>query len=327
MSSTNTEIVNIVNMESKKKPNRLSAKYSKFATFAFWLFREMKNADSISEDSYNQFCVFANLIGSDVQTQAVFYERFIAETKDTEKLLKTVNKAAAASEKKAKKPAVRKSKKTNVSVSNNDIITQIVLRANNVENPDEVPPPPVEGNQTPILKVKEKKPRKAPVKKPKGDVVEKEPVVETTIVEIEDVNCVEPLNEGIEKKKEKKAKKERAKKPKDVVEIVETHVEMPEEPLNVHEVIQEPEKKKEKKTKKARAKKSKKDVPIPDLHPEQSDNQIDSDPDEDTEEIELSAIEIDDVEYYYDSDENLYDINKNIIGTFNFETMDVCIFE
>jgi len=109
------------------------------------------------------------------------------------------------------------------------------------------------------------------------------------------------------------------------VEIVETQVEMPE----VHEVIQEqePEKKKEKKTKKARAKKSKKDVPIPDLHHEQSDNPIDSDPDEDTEEIELSTIEIDDVEYYFDSDKNLYDINKNIIGTFNSETMDVCIFE
>ena len=57
-----------------------------------------------------------------------------------------------------------------------------------------------------------------------------------------------------------------------------------------------------------------------------NDNNTDNDNDADYTDIELSVIMIDDIEYYFDSDNNLYDINKNIIGTFDPISQDLSIY-
>jgi len=398
MSATNTEIILSNDMGSKRKINTLPAKYSKFASFAFWLFGEMKTSQIISDDSYSQICNFTNLIGADVPTQIEFYERFFAELSTVGKLLKAANKKVAQKPPKVQKPRAQKNKKTqNTSISNNDIISQIVLRANSVDNADPlphdnslilfepsavIPPKPVSQKKTksktrsssenlvqeevevgiPTIQTVEEDIQKTPVlKSRKGKGKGKQTVSDLVTETTTDVAVVDPPveSEGPKtkthnsKKKDNDKGKGKGKGKQPVCDVVtETTVAAA---IEIEEESKKKGKGKGKPTKAQRArarenppaeaegdgdqttKKGKKKgkhttsdadaeistLPSGDDIQSVSDTDYQDEDDDEGELVEMSVVMIDDVEYYFDSDNNLYDINKNIVGTFDSDTLQI----
>ena len=115
----------------------LPGKYSKFAGFAYWLLAQMKDEQILSGDSYDATCKMMHLLSSDIAAQVAFYERYFAEASVSAKIMKAdiknrLKPAKVPKEKKEKKE--KKPKKTEqINNTNNDIITQIVQRANSVD--------------------------------------------------------------------------------------------------------------------------------------------------------------------------------------------------
>jgi hypothetical protein len=134
--------------------NTLPAKYSKFATFAFWFLGHLKESEMVSEDAYAT--ISKGLTDGHIPNQVTFYEKFLAECDSVSKLFKSLNKKPKMNKKNKKdsssqdqegrhaqteqqlgekKP--KKNKKTNNNNNPNiDIISQIVLRANSVQEDD-----------------------------------------------------------------------------------------------------------------------------------------------------------------------------------------------
>jgi len=132
-------------MDSETKMNILPVKYSKFATFAYWFLEQLKTSRIIEEDSYTAICEFTHLTDGEIPLQVAFYERFLAEYDSLSKMFKGLNKKPKAG--KNKKPSQEKKTKTkknnNSFNANLDIISQVVLRANSVEDDFDLTTPAV----------------------------------------------------------------------------------------------------------------------------------------------------------------------------------------
>ena len=192
---------NFNTMDSENKMNILPVKYSKFATFAYWFLEELKTSHIIQEDSYSAICDFVHLTDGDIPTQAAFYERFLTEYDCVSKVFKSLNKKPKPG--KNKKPAQEKKMKTKKNMNSNnanlDIISQIVLRANSVEEDFDLSTPAA---STSILQIK-----------PPAEFSQKQEVNET-----EDNNQDEVVEKKSKEKREKKVKEVKEKKVKEVKE-------------------------------------------------------------------------------------------------------------
>ena len=130
----------------EKVMRTLPGKYSKFAGFAYWLLVQMKDNQILSGDAYDATCNMMNLLSGDLSQQIAFYERYLAEASVSSKLMKAeiknrskpVNAKAKEPKANANEPKAKKSKKVEqVSHTDDDILTQIVERANSVTVVDE----------------------------------------------------------------------------------------------------------------------------------------------------------------------------------------------
>ena len=131
-------------MDSETKMNILPVKYSKFATFAYWFLDQLKTSRIIEEDSYTAICEFTHLTDGDIPLQVAFYERFLAEYESLSKVFKALNKKPKAGKnKKSAQEKKTKTKKNNSFNANLDIISQVVLRANSVEDDFDLTTPAV----------------------------------------------------------------------------------------------------------------------------------------------------------------------------------------
>jgi hypothetical protein len=210
-------------MDSENKMNILPIKYSKFATFAYWFLEQLKTSRIIEEESYTAICDFTHLTDGDIPLQVAFYERFLDEYDSLSKVVKALNKKPKAG--KNKKPAAQE-KKTKTKKNNNnsfnanlDIISQVVLRANSVEDDFDLTTPAVNmilqdvastqdevsdnGSDTSVAA--EEKPKEKKVKKVKEPKEKKEKKVK------------EPNEKKEKKVKEPKEKKEKKAKGGEVI--------------------------------------------------------------------------------------------------------------
>ena len=257
----NTNVESTVNtpiLEENKPLAYLPGKHGKFAVYLHWLLKKfsMHAPSELIKPTSDVLIAITSLHTKDFAGQVAFYEEFFAAEKDAGKelreLVKMANKPAKKDKvmkqpkepkvmtvkesKEPKEPKVIKEKKTrkiNVieSVTNNDIIAQIVSRANSIDSStaDEVIVVPVD--MVPVEVPKEKKRRvtkgmtyseiiasinsndndmnAVPVKENKEPVV-KEPIVKEK---------KEPV---VKEKKEKKEKKD--KKENENVNVVEVKV-------------------------------------------------------------------------------------------------------
>ena len=297
-------VVEVTNDHVKEKVMRtLPAKYNKFAGFAYWLLGQMKDAQILSANGYDDSCVMMNLLSSDIPVQIEFYEKFFTEATVSGRLMKAEMKAykdkSSKKDKKEKKDKVVKEKKENVvkekkskkvnnqvSNTNNDIISQIVMRANSVETIEQpvIEQPVIE--QTVIEQTVIEQP-----------VIE-QPVIEQTVIE-------QPVIEQpivVEKKKRVK---------KDKVVIVEpTELPSAVEPTAVE--------------KKKRVKKVKPDSDNLN-HKISKKNKISNIESNNSDELILNQVTIDDISYFYDSNNNLYNNDTLIIGSFDPISLSISI--
>ena len=119
---------------NQKQLKNLPAKYNKFAVFSFWLSEKIRES---SPEAADAIVNLANIRSRDIPTQIDFYEEFVSQEKIHAKALKTIITAKPKKEKlpKENKPRKPRAKKDSgvEQVTNNDIISQIVSRANSVE--------------------------------------------------------------------------------------------------------------------------------------------------------------------------------------------------
>ena len=140
----NQPVVNETIMTESKVLRSLPAKYNKFASFAFWLFSQMKDAAILSSNAYDQSCDLMHLLSEDISIQIEFYERYFSEMKVSDKIMKAEIRAHKTqtkfafknkqkNEKKERKP--KNNKKNTIHNINNsdDIISLIVMKANAVD--------------------------------------------------------------------------------------------------------------------------------------------------------------------------------------------------
>lgn len=83
-----TDITNETTIEVKKIPHVLPAKYNKLAGFAYWLLGQMKDSLILSANGYDDTCDMMNLLSGDVALQMEFYEKFVAESTISGRLMK-----------------------------------------------------------------------------------------------------------------------------------------------------------------------------------------------------------------------------------------------
>jgi hypothetical protein len=217
-----------------------------------------------------------NLLSGNLNEQVAFYERYLAEASVSAKLMKAdiKNRLKPVKEPKAKKePKEKKPKKTEqLSNANNDIITQIVQRANSLDGSSFIVEchVPTEEPKVEELKVEEPKVEEPKVEEPKVE----EPTVEKK-------KRVRKEKDGVEKK-DVVEKKKRTKKV--VEQVVTTEVV---DQVVTTEVVE----------------------------------QVVTTEVVDQDEITLNAVLIDEVEYFYDSKNQLYNADHIVIGTFNPVTL------
>jgi len=204
--------MNVVVVENKDKVIRtLPAKYNKYAGFAYWLLKQMKEQQILSALAYDDTCTMMNLLSSDIPLQIAFYERFFSEIKLSGLMMKRDikdfkkgNKKEIKKERNLGEKNVRKSKKGDTIMNtNNDIIAQIVMRANTIElevEPTVVEPIVLE----PTVVAEKKRGRKKTVKMEEKVVEEK--VVEEKVME-EKVVEEKVMEEKVVKKRVQKKKK------------------------------------------------------------------------------------------------------------------------
>jgi hypothetical protein len=297
--------VNVENVVVKDKVMRtLPAKYNKFAGFAYWLLGQMKDAQVLSANGYDDTCVMMNLLSGDIPMQIEFYEKFFTEAPVSGRLMKaemkTFKDKSSKKDKKEKKEKVVKEKKENmvkekkskkvnnqVSNTNNDIISQIVMRANSVET---IAQPVIE---QPVVVEKKKR-----VKKDKVVIVE--PTELASAVEpTELASAVEPTE------------LESAVEPTELASAVEpTELASAVEPTAVE--------------KKKRVKKVKPDSDNLN-HKISKKNKISNIESNNSDELILNQVTIDDISYFYDSNNNLYNNDTLIIGSFDPISLSISI--
>jgi len=217
----NESIVNVPTTQDKIMRS-LPAKYNKFASFAFWLLREMKDNAILSSVTYDNTCSMMNLLSGDIPLQIEFYEKFFSEMKVSDRIMKSEIRSYKENNKnknKKTKPQKSRNNKKNGNNTNNsdDIISLIVMKANGI---DVEPVLPSEDLSTPVQNQSEEKvEKKKRVKKPKSEVLESTPVENETVLQ-SDV-----LESTVENQCEEKVeKKKRVKKPKSEETVLQSEV-------------------------------------------------------------------------------------------------------
>ena len=298
--NTNTNTTPIMNnIDNIEKPTRkraptLSAKYSKFIQFSYYLIQQFRLSSEIDLDESTLTkvaCIFG-----DITEQERFVEGFLSNTKTIvqdmkqQKKLdakaakdysKQIDKQLKASEKaksmgtKDKKPRKTPVSKKKTESTENELITELVQLANNI--------PVVE---TPVVETP----------------VVKTPVVEETVVEelttdvyIADNTITTTVNEPITKTGAEP--KTKPKKPTTTKTVKESKPKTVKEPKTKVEV-----------------------TPIID-----NVQVVDTD-DEAESELEVEPKTINGIEYYIDAQNNIYDANtQNFIGVYNEVTNSIII--
>jgi len=314
--NTNTNTTPIMNnIDNIEKPTRkraptLSAKYSKFIQFSYYLIQQFRLSSEIDLDESTLTkvaCIFG-----DITEQERFVEGFLSNTKTIvqdmkqQKKLdakaakdysKQIDKQLKASEKaksmgtKDKKPRKTPVSKKKTESTENELITELVQLANNI--------PVVE---TPVVETP----------------VVKTPVVEETVVEelttdvyIADNTITTTVNEPITKTGAEP--KTKPKKPTTTKTVKESKPKTVKEPKT--KTVKEP------KTKTVKEPKTKVEVtPIID-----NVQVVDTD-DEAESELEVEPKTINGIEYYIDAQNNIYDANtQNYVGVYNEVTNSIII--
>ena len=326
----NESIVNVPTTKDKMLRS-LPAKYNKFASFAFWLLREMKDNAILSSVTYDNTCSMMNLLSGDIPLQIEFYEKFFSEMKVSDRIMKSEIRSYKENNKKTKetKPKKSRNNKKNGNNTNNtdDIISLIVMKANGVEVEPVSEVLPVETQS------QEKVEKKKRVKKSKSEqTVLQSEVLEQPVLS-SDVLLVENQSQ------EKVEKKKRVKKPK--IEETVLQSEVLEQPVS--EILPLENQSQEKVEKKKRVKKSKSEQTV--LQSDVGTEQIVLQSDVGTEEIvdvlnhigteiessvpeveiTLHAVTVDGVEYFYDSDYQLYNSSYEIIGSIDIDSLSISI--
>ena len=334
MSTTemNQPVVNETIMNESKVLRSLPAKYNKFASFAFWLFSQMKDAAILSSNAYDQSCDLMHLLSEDISIQIDFYERYFSEMKVSDKIMKAEIRAHKTqtkfafknkqkNEKKERKP--KNNKKNTIHNINNsdDIISLIVMKANAVdtgsphtnlsnilenfhtspiqehnvsETSENTPTEFVQDNQTLGMDVqenhqtldnsekkKEKKPRE---KKNKKEVVLQNETLEENVQQNESLGMDVQQNENLESLENSKENESKKIEP---TEKKRKNVSKNEEKKSIKQKVQQKEKQEN----------------IPENNEEND--------------IILKSVYVDDVEYFYDSNNLLYNSDHNVIGQFD----------
>jgi len=302
-----TEIMNtivnepVVNVPTTKVMRSLPAKYNKFASFAFWLLREMKENAILSSVTYDNTCSMMHLLSGDIPLQIEFYERFFSEMKVSDRFMKSEirsykenNKNKKTKETKPKKSRNNK-KNSNNTDNTDDIISLIVRKANGI---DDQPIVSDANNTETVVSVVEKVEKKKRVKKPKSE----EPVLQSEVVES---NTLENQTE----------------EPVLQSEVVENQSE---EPVLQSEVVENQTQ--EKVEKKKRVKKPKTDETVLQSEVVESVLQSEETNNNSGVEITLHAVTVDGVEYFYDSDNHLYNSSSyEIIGSIDIQSLSISI--
>jgi len=281
----NNEIGAAVGDNNKKQLKNLPAKYNKFAVFSFWLSEKIRES---SPEAADAIVNLANIRSRDIPTQIDFYEEFVSQEKIHAKALKTIITAKPKKEKlpKENKPRKPRAKKDSAveQVTNNDIISQIVSRANSVEEEQE--------EQDVIVNVQEELDN--------DDYKPKEKVVKQTKEKV--------LKEKVVKEKQPKEKVVKEKQPKEkVVKEKVAKEKVAKEKVVKEKVVKE-------KVVKEKAKPKEK-VLKENLLVVEKEVQLDEDEhqegDEDEEDIQLTLISND---RYQDPNGNFYDLEFNPIS-------------
>jgi len=282
---SNVEIINDFGADNQKKQlKNLPAKYNKFAVFSFWLSEKIRES---SPEAADAIANLANIRSRDVPSQIEFYEEFVSQEKIHAKALRTIILAKPKKEKlpKENKPRKPRAKKDSAveQVTNNDIISQIVSRANSVEEVEEE----FEIDVQEQLDIPDYKPKEKVVKQPKEKVVKqpKEKVVK------------EPKEKVVKEPKEKVVKEKVVKEPK--------------EKVVKEKVVKEKAKPKEKKEKVLKEVKEKVIVVEKEVQMDEDEEHQHQDGDEDEEDLQLTLISND---RYQDANGNFYDLEFNHIS-------------
>ena len=303
--------------------SKFTTKFNKFQTFAFWIISEFKNNDLIQNDS--ELFNFIHLCDNDIDAKNSFYQYFIDNQTDLEKNIKSI----IATNKKNNKINTKKSNTKRITTIHNDdndndndndnanniIIHNLVVAARN--NFDDTKEPTTNETEsilttTPDHDTKESTPKVAKEPTPK---VAKEPKPK----------IVKEPKEKIVKEKVVKEKvvKEKVGKEKVVKEPKEKVVKEPKP-----KVVKEPKSKSKSKSKEEEEEEeesneeSKEKLPHHDLIEDVYDDEdnIHDEPhnldDNDDEEILVEAINIDNIDYLVDENNNVY-LDNIIIGSFH----------
>ena len=308
--STQMNVVVVENKDKDKVLRSLPAKYNKYAGFAYWLLKQMKEQQILSALAYDDTCSMMNLLSSDIPVQIAFYERFFSEIKVSALMLKRDIKDFKKGNKKGIKKdtnlgekKVRKSKKGDIIMNtNNDIIAQIVMRANTLELETTLQPTVVEPTtlQPTLL-----------------EPTALEPIVQSTLLEPTVVvekkrgrkKTVKSEEKVVEEKVEEKVVKKRVEKKKKMVE------EKVEEKVVEEKVV----KKRVEKKKKMVEKMEEKMV-------EKMEEKMEEKVEEKIQGLHhFYSVSIDHREYFYDYNNRLYDLQHNHIGSFDPSTLSISI--
>ena len=291
----------------------LPAKYSKYAGFAYWLFGQMKDAQILSGDAYDATCNMMHLFG-DLTAQVAFYERFLDEATVSTRLMKAeiknlkkstqvkVQKKEKTEKTEKTEKKEKKEKKERIFNTNSDIISQIVLRANSIDSPL-----PIQNEAiVPVEEVLVSKDKKKRVKKtvvPDAEVSlskdKKKRVTKGESYSSIIASCQQSILVGntVEETKVEETKKKRVKK---------------EQPIRISGVEEQLVEELEEKVVVEKKKRVKKDTvlaTVPAMVPATDELE--------EEDIVLNAVSIDGVDYFYDTNNRLYNSHHSVIGTFD----------
>ena len=306
-SNTPVENANTANATKAPKKPTLSAKYSRFLSFAHWFLTKTDLNEETRKQLFQQMSMFGT-----VEEQTVFFEVFFSEIKETNKAMR---KMVAEAKKPPKAPKAPRAKKAKAApAAQDELVAQLIADANGSEVAAASVPASVAAASVPasvaasvpasvpVAAAKEKKPRAKKVKEVAADATE--PAADATVA---------PAKE--KKPRAKKVKETAA--PADATDAVADEAAEPvtEAPAPSTEPVAEAAPKEKKpRTKKADAaekpKKTKKSEAAPVVV------------DDASEDVQTRVVTIGDKEYLIDSENNLYDTTfpHDQVGTFNPET-------
>ena len=307
----NESIVNVPTTKDKMLRS-LPAKYNKFASFAFWLLREMKDNAILSSVTYDNTCCMMNLLSGDIPLQIEFYEKFFSEMKVSDRIMKSEIRSYKENNKKTKetKPKKSRNNKKNGNNTNNtdDIISLIVMKANGVEVEPVSEVLPVETQS------QEKVEKKKRVKKPK---------IEETVLQSEVLE--QPVSEvlSVETQCEQKVeKKKRVKKSKSEEIVLQSDVGTEQTVLQSDVGSEQTVLQSDVGTEQIVLQSDVGTEQIVDVL-----NHIGTEIEYSVPEVEITlhAVTVDGVEYFYDSDYQLYNSSYEIIGSIDIDSLSISI--